>query len=449
MNRNRLCAVMLAALTLAASPGVLQAAQRPAPLETWVGAWGFAPVPQPPGGPSPIAAAVAPSPLDTAPPPAPQRPAPRVPPIANPGGVPVDLSTATLANVTFRELVRVSVGGSKLRLRLSNEASAVPLVIGAVSVGLAGPDGALTPGSSRVVTFDGRPDLVMPAGAPILSDPVDLPTTALQRLYVSVHVPGQVVRVGTLAPDAAYTYVAGQAGDFTQAQGLPDVRLTQTPALITGVEVTAPAPTNVVVTLGDSITRGGQSTFNAFASWPDRLAERLAAPGVKTRWSVVNMGLSGNRLLRFGAGPSALSRLDRDVLSVPGLKTIVLLEGINDIQRGRTDPTSAQAIIAAQKQIVARARARGVRVVGATLTPFKGANNYTEAGEAMRQALNAWIRTGGAFDAVIDFDKAVADPADPISLDRRFNDVDHLHPNDVGYRAMGDAIDLSVLDAAK
>jgi lysophospholipase L1-like esterase len=202
----------------------------------------------------------------------------------------------------------------------------------------------------------------------------------------------------------------------------------------------------VLVTLGDSITEGAASTANAFRSWPDRLAERLAARS----WAVVNAGIGGNRLLRYGAGPNALARLDRDVLSVPGLKAIVLLEGINDIGRGftptgATEPVTLEALEAADLQIIARAHEHGIRVLGATLTPYQGAGYSSPAGEKVREGLNEWIKTSRAFDGVIDFAPALADPDDPLTFAKSYNDRDHLHPNDAGYKAMADAIDLAVI----
>lgn len=200
------------------------------------------------------------------------------------------------------------------------------------------------------------------------------------------------------------------------------------------------------MTLGDSITQGTASTANAFRGWPDRLAERLAPQ----HWAVVNAGIGGNRLLRYGLGPNALARLDRDVLSVPGLKAIILLEGINDIGVGlrnaaATDAISAEALEAADRQLIARAHEHGIRIIGATLTPYQGSFYDSPAGEIVREALNHWIRSSGEFDGVIDFALAVADPANPLSIDKHYNESDHLHPNDAGYKVMGDAIDLSLI----
>jgi len=217
------------------------------------------------------------------------------------------------------------------------------------------------------------------------------------------------------------------------------------PALVTEVDVDPVSADSVIVTLGDSITEGAASTANAFRGWPDRLAERLAA--AHSKWSVVNTGIGGNRLLRYGTGPSALARLDRDVLSVPGVKAIILLEGINDIGRGfypPTEPVTAEALIAADQQIIARAHAKGIKVYGATLTPYRGARYFLPDGETVREAVNAWIKTSGAFDGVVDFAPSVADKSDPTTFDLSYNLTDKLHPNDAGYQAMANAIDLNL-----
>ena len=427
-------------------PVVAASAPRPG-AEAWIGTWGYVPLPPPPGMPIP-APAVPPGPapiplggsLPTAAPPTPR---PAVPPLLdNPGNIPIDLTGADLANLTVRQVVRVSQGGSRLRLRFSNESNPEVLALGAVHVAEAGADGAIVPGTDHVVTFDGATAVTLPAGAPVLSDPIELPTHALEKLYISTLLPGAI---STRGARSLFQYVAGRPGDFTAANALPAVRLMRIPAYVTLVEVQGPAAA-VVVALGDSITQGSASTANAFRGWPDRLAERLAAQ----HWAVVNAGIGGNRLLRYGAGPSALARLDRDVLSVPGVKAIILLEGINDIGTGlgnlnSSDPVTADALESADRQIIARAHEHGIRVIGATLTPYQGAGYASPAGEMVREALNHWIRTANAFDAVIDFAPVLADPANPLAFDRRYNDGDHLHPNDAGYRTMGDAIDLAVI----
>jgi lysophospholipase L1-like esterase len=419
------------------------AVQSAPPRETWIGAWGFVPTPLPPGLTPPLTVTTpAAIPLAAS---LPALPAPATPSallIDNPGNVPVMAAESDPSNVTIRQLVRVAVAGKRLRLRFSNEGGSDALVLGAVHVGAAGPDGTELPGTDHVVTFDGHGGVAIPASAPLLSDAVSMNVEALQKLVISIHIPGAFSRTG----HSLYQYVAGQPGDHTSAAALPNVRIMRLPALVTRLDVDPVSANAVVVTLGDSITEGAASTNNAFRGWPDRLAERLAA--AHSKWSVVNAGIGGNRLLRYGTGPGALARLDRDVLSVAGVKAIILLEGINDIGRGfypPTEPVTAEALIAADKQIIARAHAHGILVYGATLTPYKGAHYFMPEGEQVREALNQWIKTGGAFDGVVDFAPAVADKADATTFDTNYNLTDKLHPNDAGYQAMANAIDLGLL----
>jgi lysophospholipase L1-like esterase len=428
---------------------VLAGGAAAAPADTWIGAWGFVPTPLPPG--------ITPAAGQTQPDVAPLAPEVSVKPIAppvshpllidNPGNLPVEAAPARdPSNVTVRQLVRVAVAGKRLRLRLTNEGGSDVLVLGAVHVGVAGPDGSVVAGTDHVVTFDGRGAVSVPASSPLLSDPVDMKVDALQKLVISIYVPGSLVRGG----HSLYQYVAGTPGDQTAQASLPGAAIMRVTSMVSEVQVDPVSATNVVVTLGDSITEGAQSTNNAFRGWPDRLAERLNATSAGRKWAVVNAGIGGNRLLRYGTGPSALARLDRDVLAVPGVKTVILLEGINDIGRGFTtqgpqDPVTAEALIAADKQIIERCHAHGIKVIGATLTPYGGAGYAAPQGEQVRQALNNWITTSGAFDGVVDFAAATADPANPLTFRAGFNDYDHLHPNDAGYQAMANAIDLSMI----
>ncbi|MBV9548098.1 MAG: SGNH/GDSL hydrolase family protein [Alphaproteobacteria bacterium] len=416
--------------------------------DNWVGAWGFVPLPLPPGQAAAAAvppglAAMTPLGAPLPPPTAPAGPPP-APLLENPGNLSAIPGNVNLNNITVRQLVRVSVGGSQIRLRLTNEGSADMLPLGAIHVAEAGLDGKIVPGSDHVVTFNGRNDVIIPASSPLLSDPVNMTVRPLERLLVSIHIPGAVPRGG----HALLDYVTETPGDNTAATALPGAKLARITALVSEVDVNAAAPTGVIVAVGDSITEGATSTGNAFKSWPDRLAERLAAAG--KNWGVVNAGISGNRLLRYGTGPSTLSRLDRDVLSVPGIKAIILLEGINDIGNsfnpaGGRDPVTAESLIAADKQVIARAHDRGIKVYGALLTPYQGAGYASPAGEAVREALNNWIRTSGAFDGVIDLATPVADRANPLTFATQYNIRDKLHPNDAGYAAMGDAIDLETI----
>jgi lysophospholipase L1-like esterase len=414
------------------------AAQAAPARESWIGAWGFAVVPPPPGIAMPVTPPVL-VPLAAAPAAA----TPAAPLVENPGNVPIATLTSDPSNLTIRQLVRVSAAGKRIRLRFTNEGGSDVLPLGAVHVGLAGADGSVIAGSDRIVTFDGLRAVAIPAGAPLFSDPVDLPVKALDRLVISSYLPGPAARTG----HSLLQYVSGEAGDHTAAAQLPAQKLARLTALISEVDVDATTATGVVVTLGDSITDGATSTANAFRSYPDRLAERLAPAG---KWSVVNVGIGGNKLLRYGTGPNALARLDRDVLSVPGVKVVILLEGINDIGRsfqtsGVQDPVTLEALIAADKQIIQRAHDHGIKVIGATLTPYQGANYASPAGEQVRTGLNNWIKTGGAFDGVVDFAAATADPANPLAFRAGFNISDKLHPNDAGYQAMANAVDLDLL----
>lgn len=405
--------------------------------DNWLGAWGFVPVPPPPGTAMPVTAAAI-VPLAPAPEALPAQP----PLVENPGNVPVEVLGSDPSNVTIRQLVRVSAAGKRIRLRFSNESGSDALPLGAVHIGLAGPDGNVLAGSDRAVSFDRRAAIILPAGAPLLSDPIDLPVKALDRLVVSIHVPGAITRTG----HTLLQYVAGTPGNHAAAAQLPSQKLARLTALVTQVDVDATTANAVVVCLGDSITDGATSTTNAFRSYPDRLAERLAPAG---KWAVVNAGIGGNRLLRYGTAPNALARLDRDVFAVPGVKAIILLEGINDIGRGfqttgMQEPVTAEAMIAAYRQIIQRAHDQGIKVIGATLTPYQGAGYAAPAGEEARQALNKFIVTSGEFDGVVDFAAATADKANPLAFAAEYNIRDKLHPNDAGYKAMADAVNLGL-----
>jgi lysophospholipase L1-like esterase len=335
-------------------------------------------------------------------------------------------------------------------LRLSNEYGDEPLDLEAVSVGLAGQGVDAVPGSLRRATFAGKNGITIPAGAPVLSDPVELPVKPLGDLIVSVYIPKDI---GALAaadsPGDADEGVKG--ADATLAEHLSGtVRIVRRP-IVSEINVLTDRPRKVVVTLGDSITDGFGDNATGERGWPGTLARRLDASGI----AVVNAGIGGNRLVRSTSffGRNALSRFDQDVISVPGLSHLIVLEGINDIGMsgpggmfGDTPLANPDELIAALKQIAARAHARSIKVFAATILPFQGADYYSEEKERIRKAVNEWIRTSRAFDGFIDFDAATRDPAMPGRLKADYDSGDHLHPNAAGYRAMGNVVDLHLFD---
>jgi lysophospholipase L1-like esterase len=360
-----------------------------------------------------------------------------------------------LTDQTVRNVVFLSAGGDRVRVRISNAFGTAPLRVGAASVALAGAGPATVPGSAHPLRFAGRRSVLVGAGGDALSDPVPMSVAALQRLAVSVFLP-QPTGPATQHWDAQQDNFLA-AGNRTGAAGATGFSTTISCWMFAaGVDVhPSPRVAGTVVTLGDSITDGANSTVGANHRYPDFLARRLQALPGRTL-SVSNAGISGNDLLTFRTdlpfgvvfGPPAPARLARDVLTQAGARSVILLEGINDI--GAFSARAAD-LIQVDQQIVAQAHAAGLRVYGATLTPFGGSNarfggDYgTPAGERQRQLLNAWIRTGGAFDAVFDFDKAVRDPARPDRMLPGLDSGDHLHPGDAGYRRMAAAVDLRVL----
>ncbi|THD51324.1 SGNH/GDSL hydrolase family protein [Phenylobacterium sp.] len=351
--------------------------------------------------------------------------------------------TPTFSNQTITQVVRLSAGGPKLRIRLSNEYGAKPLQIGAARVALVGADGAVVAGSERTVTFSGAAAALIPQGAPMLSDAVALPTKPLARLRVSLFLPADTN--GCTCHMTGMDLISIAPGDATKAPPAPAKGAGDYRAFLTEVDVETAAPSGpVIATFGDSITDGYRSTDDTNHRWPDRLAERLAAG--KQPFAVVNTAISGNRVLAEALpifGQNALSRFDRDVLSAPGVTHVTVLEGVNDL--GMTKPTPAAAdIIAGYRQLIARAHEHGLKIIGGTILPYGGAAYFSAAGEAERQKINAWIRTGHEFDGVIDFDAAIRDPVKPERMRAELQSGDWLHPNDAGYRVMGDAVDLKL-----
>ena len=383
----------------------------------WVGAWGF---PATPAFPLPAAGSGSARPNSLT------------------GPVP-DFNGATV-----RQIVRISAPAHCVRIRISNEFGAVPMRLETVHVALAADGGATVPGSDHVLRFSGRIGITIPAGAPVVSDPGAWRLPALSRLALSVYLPQRTVPPG----HRLFEYVS-YSGNATDATHMPGEQRLRTGALASQVQIVSPVATRTVVTLGDSITEGFGSTPNAFRGWPDRLAERLQSDPKADDWSVVDAGINSNRLLHNGPGIGALARFDRDVLSVPGVAMVILLEGINDIGYSHTRPAeavTAQDIIAAYRQLIARAHAHGIEIAAGTLMPFEGAHYYTAEGEKMRQAVNHWIRTSGAFDGVIDFDAALRDPGHPTRVIPALQRGDDLHPNDAGYETMARAIDLALFE---
>ncbi|MEV6040486.1 SGNH/GDSL hydrolase family protein [Nonomuraea sp. NPDC052116] len=362
-----------------------------------------------------------------------------------------------LADVTLRQVVRISGGGRRVRIRFTNEFGTAPFTIGAAQVGLAAPGGGVRPGSERVLTFSGASAVTVPAGAPILSDPVDLPLPALAKLSISLYLPGRLETCTCHDPALETGWTI--PGDAVATPTLPEnAGVLPVRALISAVELLPDAPAKAIVVMGDSRTDGAGSTPDTNHSWPELLAERLAERGMAAGY-VSNQGISGNRMLNDGIGVAALARFDRDVLATPGLGYVVLSVGGNDIgisfapQDGPLAdflkmfpgaPVTTDDVIAGYRQLIARAHERGVKVYATTIPPYEGAEIYTPEGESARQTVNAWIRTGGAFDAVLDFDAVWHDPERPSRIRADFHAGDHLHGNDAGYRALADSIDLSL-----
>jgi lysophospholipase L1-like esterase len=364
------------------------------------------------------------------------------------------LPPEALTDATLRQGVRVTVGGPQIRIKLSNVHGTQPLTFSKVHVAKPRAHGAsaIDPATDRAVTFNGRADVTVPAGAEYLSDPVELAVRPLESLAISFHLP-QPPAVQTGHPGSRTTtyYLKG---DHVAAADLPGAEKVVRWYQAAGVDVPAGPKSAAIVIFGDSITDGFGTGPDRNERWPDFLAERLQADPKLRHLSVLNHGISGNRLLLDSLGPNAMARFERDVLGQPGVRYVIILEGVNDLGMATRDgPISAEAhqrlvadLIGAYRQMIARARARGVKVIGATILPFMGTPTYnpTAANEADRQALNAWIRAPGNFDAVIDFDAVMRDPANPSRMRPDVDIGDHLHPSVAGYRAMADAVPLSL-----
>ena len=367
---------------------------------------------------------------------------------------PAPAEGAAFSNHTLRMIPRVSLGGSVLRVRISNAYGARPLAVGGAYVGVRSAGPAIVPGSGRRLMFGGEAGATIAAGALIVSDPVELAVAPLADLGVSVHLPGDLpVSFGITGRYARQTNYVSPPGDFAAEEVMPVGRLTDDWYFVCGVDVVAPAGTGGIVAVGDSLTDANISTHDGHHSWPSQLARRLVARSGGRPLAVMNQGLGGNRILHDVRGDSGLRRFDRDVLAQPGVTHAVIMLGTNDLRNRPGKPeeeVTAPQMIAGLKQLAVRGHARGVKVIAATLTPFENETflpgAWNPRREAVRQAVNDWLRKSGDFDGLADFDQALRDPGHPTQMLPKYDCGDHLHPSDLGYRAMGDAIDLALFD---
>jgi lysophospholipase L1-like esterase len=433
---GRLSVGVLALLLLLLPSGSAQAQQE----GTWVGTWATAPVLLPP-------------PTDGA--------------SGGPGAGP-----GRIADQTARQIIHTSIGGSAVRVALTNLFGSEPLDIGAAHVALRDGDASIDTSAGAALQFGGTPSVTVAPGATVVSDAVELGVPALGDLVIDLYIRGDSAAGAgaTVHGTGLTTNYLSPAGDHTGVAELPVERTFQSWFYLSRVEVLAPEGTPIVVTLGDSITDGTASTPDTHSRWPDFLARRLVQRPGSTPPGVLNVGIGGNRVLSHNAGlgilrrngdgpappppnpnalfgPSALSRLDRDVLAQPGVTHVVVLESTNDIGMAfESDTPTVEEIIAGHLELIERVHAQGLKIYGATLAPFEGAFYFRDIGEVKRQAFNQWMRTSGAYDAVIDFDAAVRDPTDPSKIREDYQSGDWLHPSDIGYRAMAHAIDLTLFD---
>ncbi|HVW07643.1 MAG TPA: SGNH/GDSL hydrolase family protein [Bryobacteraceae bacterium] len=412
-----------------------------APAEHWVATWGTAEQMVANGGAGGRGASGRPTtgiiPTQQPPAPAPGKPGRRFP---------IPPTLAGIDNQTVRMIIRSSMGGSRVRVRLSNAAGGSSVMLGAAHIALRAKDSAIVAGSDHALTFSGKPTATIYAGQVLVSDPVDLKIAPLTDVAVSLYFPRQTSAATNHRFSLHDTYIS-KDGDFTGAASIADPSaVVQSYYYLAGLDVAAPANAGTVVTFGDSITDGDQSSGNTNSEWPAVLAARLQANKATAHIAVVNAGISGNRILGDNGG--GMARFFHDALNEPGVKWITLLEGINDITAGarQTGPNafSEADLIAAYRQVIAMAHEAGVKVIGCTLTPFGGSSAYSDRGEEIREAANKFIRSSGEFDAVIDFEAAVRDPDDPKRYRKEADSPDLLHPGDAGYKIMGDSINLKL-----
>ena len=367
---------------------------------------------------------------------------------------PAPAEGVAFANQTLRMNARVSIGGDRLRVRLSNAYGSRPLLVGTAYLGLRDAGSGVVSGSNKRLSFGGADSVTIAAGALAVSDPVAFDLPPLADISVSIYLPGDLpANFGITGRYARQINYVSPPGDFANSVMMPVGSITGDWFFVSGVDVLASSETGGVVAVGDSLTDANISTLDAHCRWPSQLARRLQARRSGRPMGVMNQGLGGNRILHDIRGDSGLRRFDRDVIAQPGVTHVIVMLGTNDLRNRWAKPeeeVTADQMIAGLKQLAVRARTAGIRIFGATLTPFENETflpgAWTPEREKTRQAVNEWVREGGAFDAVIDFDRALRDPEHPTSMLPIYDCGDHLHPSDLGYNKMGDAIDLSLFE---
>jgi lysophospholipase L1-like esterase len=421
--------------------GMLAQSLNTSSAEHWVSTWATAQSLAPGSGRGGGRAGAAPQ---LGPPPAPR---PQNGPGPGRGNNPQGIIPPSLNDQTVRMVVHTSLGGHRVRVQLSVAFGASELTIGSAHIAARSKESEIIPATDRVLTFGGKPGCTIQPGVLMFSDPVDLEVAPMSDLAVSIYLPKDT-GPPTNHPVGLHTAYISK-GDTTGLAVMPEPSTTTAYLWLSSVDVPAAPKAFAIVAYGDSITDGYATTRDANLAWPALLAKRLAANKATAHIAVLNQGISGNQVLRDGAGISALARFDRDVLSRPGVKWMILLEGINDINiRGRNpgpEALTSEELIAGYRQLIERAHTYGIRVIGATIMPEEGVPTASERGEGIRTSVNQWIRTSKAFDAVVDFDAVVRDPQRPARIRADFDPGDHIHPNDAGNQAMADAFDLTIL----
>jgi lysophospholipase L1-like esterase len=366
---------------------------------------------------------------------------------------PAPAEGAALSNHTLRMNARVSLGGDRLRVRLSNAYGVKNLLVGAATIGLRDKAAGILPDSLRKLTFGGAESATIAVGSLLISDAIDFPLAPLADVAISVYLPEDLpASFGITGRYSRQTNYISPPGNFAAETVMPVGKITDDWYFVAGVDVVASGEAGGVVALGDSLTDANISTLDAFCRWPDQLSRRLQARRGRPI-GIMNQGLGGNRILHDIRGDSGLRRFDRDVLAQPGVTHVVVMLGTNDLRNRWAKPeeeVTAEQMIAGMKQMAGRAHTRGIKIFGATLTGFENETflpgAWNPRREAERQALNDWIRNADGFDAAVDFDRALADPEHPTRMLAAYDCGDHLHPSDLGYNQMGDAIDLALFD---